>query len=129
MARTTDTGIVRSYCENNVGGVFDLNYLANNIFKDIPHVNLRKIVTRLIDSGLLRQVSKGVYLIGESELSDEERTIMIAIKNNNKITREELARLIDKNIRTVQRILNGLVSSRYLIRIGKNRFGYWEVIN
>ncbi len=63
------------------------------------------------------------------ELSDEERTIMIAIKNNNKITREELARLIDKNIRTVQRILNGLVSSRYLIRIGKNRFGYWEVIN
>ena len=73
--RTTDTGIVRSYCENNVGGVFDLNYLANNIFKDIPHVNLRKIVTRLIDSGLLRQVSKGVYMIGESELSDEERII------------------------------------------------------
>ena len=42
------------------------------------------------------------------ELNIEERTIMIAIKNNNKITREELARLIDKNTRTVQRILNGL---------------------
>lgn len=63
------------------------------------------------------------------ELSNEEKTIMIAIKNNNKITREELARLIKKNTRTVQRILNGLVSSGYLIRIGKNRFGYWEVIN
>ena len=63
------------------------------------------------------------------ELSNEERTIMIAIKNNNKITREELSGLIEKNIRTVQRILNGLVSSGYLIRIGKNRFGYWEVIN
>lgn len=53
---------------------------------------------------------------------------MIAIKNNNKITREELARLIKKNTRTVQRILNGLVNSGYLIRIGKNRFGYWEII-
>lgn len=30
------------------------------------------------------------------ELSDEEKTIMIAIKNNNKITREELAKLIKK---------------------------------
>ena len=63
------------------------------------------------------------------ELSNEEKTIMIAIKNNNKITRKELAGLIKKNTRTVQRILNGLVSSGYLIRIGKNRFGYWEVIN
>ncbi len=54
---------------------------------------------------------------------------MIAIKNNNIITREGLAGLIDKNTRTVQRILNDLVSSEYLIRIGKNRFGYWDVIN
>ena len=30
------------------------------------------------------------------ELTNEEKTIMIAIKNNNKITREELARLIKK---------------------------------
>ena len=73
--RTTDTGIVRNYCENNIGGLFDLNYLSNNLFKDIPNVNLRKIVSRLIDSGLLRQISKGVYLIGESDLSDEERVI------------------------------------------------------
>lgn len=61
--RTTDTGIVRSYCENNVGGVFDLNFLANNIFKDIPHVNLRKIVTRLIDSGLLQFVQRVFQLV------------------------------------------------------------------
>ena len=59
----------------------------------------------------------------------EAISLMIAIKNDQKITREELAALIDKNTRTVQRILNGLVSSGYLIRIGKNRFGYWEIID
>lgn len=75
MARVSDTSIVRDYCLSNKGGVFDLNYLASNVFRDIPHVNLRKIVTRLIESSLLRQISKGVYLIGESEQSDEERLL------------------------------------------------------
>jgi len=63
------------------------------------------------------------------ELSNEEKNNNDCNQNNNKITREELAMLIKKNTRTVQRILNGLASSGYLIRIGKNRFGYWEVIN
>lgn len=75
MRRISDTELVRNYCLNNIGDVFDLNYLANKNFQDIPHVNLRKIVTRLIDSGLLRQISKGVYAIGESNLDDEERVI------------------------------------------------------
>ena len=75
MRRESDTGIVRNYCQNNVGGVFDLNYLSKHNFSDIPNVNLRKIVTRFIDQGILRQVSKGVYLIGESDMSDEDRII------------------------------------------------------
>ena len=44
MARVTDTSIVRDYCLANGGSVFDLNYLSANLFRDIPHVNLRKIV-------------------------------------------------------------------------------------
>ena len=72
MRRVSDTGIVRNYCQNNVGGVFDLNYLSKHNFSDIPNVNLRKIVTRLIDQGILRHVSKGVCLIGESDMSDED---------------------------------------------------------
>lgn len=75
MGRPTDTSIVRDYCNANIGGIFDLNYLASEVFPDIPHVNMRKIATRLADAGLLRQISKGVYFIGESELSDEERII------------------------------------------------------
>lgn len=75
MRRTSDTSLVRDYCNANIGGVLDLNYVSKNFFSDIPEVNLRKIATRLIDSGLLRQISKGVYLIGDSDLSDEERII------------------------------------------------------
>ena len=71
MRRVSDTGIVRNYCQNNVGGVFDLNYLSKHNFSDIPNVNLRKIVTWLIGQGILRLVSKGVYLIGDSDISIE----------------------------------------------------------
>ena len=81
MRRVSDTGIVRNYCQNNVGGVFDLNYLSKHNFSDIPNVNLRKIVTRFIDQGILRQVSKGVYLIGESDMSDEDRIIKHYLKD------------------------------------------------
>ena len=62
------------------------------------------------------------------ELSEEERVVLIAIKNNPKITREELASKINKTTRTIQRIVNRLVDAGYVTRIGKNRFGYWEVI-
>jgi len=72
MRRISDTELVRNYCENHKGDIFDINYAFEHIFKDIPHVNLRKIVSRLIDSGLLRTISKGVYVIGETDLSDEE---------------------------------------------------------
>ena len=85
MRRVSDTGIVRNYCQNNVGGVFDLNYLSKHKFSDIPNVNLRKIVTRLIDQGILRQVSKGVYLIGESDMSDEDRIIKHYLKDDRGI--------------------------------------------
>ena len=72
MRRVSDTGIVRDYCQNNVFGVFDLNYLSKHNFSDIPNVNLRKIVTWLIDQGILRLVAKGVYLIGDSDISIEK---------------------------------------------------------
>ena len=62
------------------------------------------------------------------ELSEEERVVLIAIKNNPKITREELASKINKTTRTIQRIVNRLVDAGYVTRIGKNRFGYWKVI-
>lgn len=81
MRRITDTELVRNYCENHKGDIFDINYASECIFKDIPHANLRKIVSRLIDSGLLRTISKGVYVIGESNLSDEEVVINHYLKN------------------------------------------------
>ena len=75
MGRSTDTNDIRTYCLNHMGGVFDHNYLSKNLFSNVPVANFRKYVTRLESDGLLRKVSKGLFLIGDSELSDRDRII------------------------------------------------------
>lgn len=73
----------------------------------------------------VNNVTLDVTLIG---LTDSEVETMNLIKANPKITREEIATVINKNVRSVQRITNSLVAKGYLIRVGNNRFGYWEVL-
>lgn len=75
MGRPTDTNDIRTYCLNHIGGVFDTNYLSKHLFYNVPVANFRKYVTRFEKEGLLRKVSKGLFMIGESELSDRDRLI------------------------------------------------------
>ena len=72
---TQDSKIIKEYCLANIGGVFDVGYLAKTVFKDISNDNVRQVVGRLTKSGLLKQFFKGMYLIGESDKTDEERII------------------------------------------------------
>lgn len=75
MGRPTDTNDIRTYIMNHLGGVFDVNYLSKKVFDKIPVANFRKYVTRLEQEGLLRKISKGLYMIGESSLDDTTRLI------------------------------------------------------
>ena len=75
MIRTTDTQLIRTYMDNNIGGVLDISYVSENVFSDIPIDNLRKYISRFAKEGVIRKVSKGIYLIGESNLDDRERII------------------------------------------------------
>lgn len=69
-----DTELIRNYCKSNYGGVFDANFLWNKVFSSIPRPNFRKYLTRFVDDGTLIQISKGVYLIGET---DEDHALRI----------------------------------------------------
>lgn len=73
-----------------------------------------------------RHVTVDVTLV--NDLNETEKDIYSLIKDNPKITRDEMALKINKTIRTIQRITNSLVSKGYILRIGNNRFGYWEVL-
>ena len=66
----SQTSEVKEYCDKHNGKLFDLGYLSKTIFRDIPLANLRKYVTRLVEQKVLRQLSKGIFVIGETDLPD-----------------------------------------------------------
>lgn len=75
MKTKTDTGLIRNYCLNNIGALFDMGYLYKTLFFEIPESNYRKYIVRLSKDGILKQISKGIFLIGESDKSNEERVV------------------------------------------------------
>lgn len=66
---------LRDYCERNKGAIFDFNYLCKTTFNNIPLANLRKYITRLVEEGILFQISKGLFVIGKPNGSVEELII------------------------------------------------------
>ena len=50
------------------------------------------------------------------------------MKKNNKITYDELAKIIDKNRKTILRHISVLKEKGIIKRIGSPKGGHWEVI-
>ena len=65
------TKLVREYCKNNSGVIFDVSKLKNTEFAEVPYKTLLKILNRLEEESLLSAVSKGVYFIGEKPVDEE----------------------------------------------------------
>ncbi len=65
------TKLVREYCKNNNGAIFDVSKLKDTKFAEVPYKTLLKILNRLEEEGLLSSVSKGVYFIGEKPVGEE----------------------------------------------------------
>lgn len=65
------TKLIREYCKNNSGAIFDVSKLKNMEFVEVPYKTLLKILNRFEEEGLLKPVSKGVYFIGEKPVDEE----------------------------------------------------------
>lgn len=63
------------------------------------------------------------------KLSNNETKVLIALKDNPTLTRNELALIVGVDVRTIQRCLDKLVQNNKIIRIGSRKTGYWEVSN
>lgn len=75
MARLTDTQVIRTYLENNPGGILDISYDSEHVFSNIPSSNLRKYIARFVSEGSLRKISKGIYSIGGDKNDDRSRLL------------------------------------------------------
>ena len=55
----------------------------------------------------------------------DEQKIIEMIRNNPKITRKEMAKVIGKTVKTVQRIINQNNNIKFT---GSSKSGHWEII-
>ncbi len=62
------TKTLRQYCLQHNGSILDVAWLADRYFPMVPYKSLLKILNRLRGEGIITAVSKGVYLIGDSDL-------------------------------------------------------------
>ena len=65
------TKLIRKYCKNNSGAIFDVSKLKDTEFAEVPYKTLLKILNRLEEESLLSAVSKGIYFIGEKPVDEE----------------------------------------------------------
>ena len=54
---------------------------------------------------------------------------MEQIKNNPKVTAEKIAGIIGVSSRTVERNIKLLKDNEYIVRVGADKGGYWEIID
>ena len=64
----------------------------------------------------------------EKALNITEQTVLIVLKQNPEISREEIAEKISKTVRTVQRALVSLTEKGYIRRVGAKKNSTWEVL-
>lgn len=65
------TKLIREYCKNNSGSIFDVSKLKDAEFAEVPYKTLLKILNRLEAEGLLSAIFKWVYFIGEKPVAEE----------------------------------------------------------
>lgn len=65
------TKLIREFCKNNSGAIFDVSKLKDTEFAEVPYKTLLKILNRIEEEGVLSAVSKGVYFIDEKPVDEE----------------------------------------------------------
>lgn len=83
MGSKSDSTLVKNYCENHYGELFDFGYLSSHHFEMIEYNNLRMIVSRLEKQGFLKKISKGIFVIGETNENIDDLVFMHYTNNGN----------------------------------------------
>jgi len=61
-------------------------------------------------------------------LNKTEIAVLAVLRQNSEISREEIAQMVSKTVRTVQRALDVLVKNGYIRRVGAKKNMTWEIL-
>ena len=111
--------------ENVADNVADVADKFENVADNVADVanKFENVVDNVVDvANKSENVADNVADVANESL---EKILIAAIRKNNKISRKDLARLINKSSKTIERLLK---NSKRIIRVGSTKSGHWEII-
>jgi len=101
---------------------FLLRFFENLLFGEKNILKNREMHILYIDP------EKTVNVPVNVPVNNTEKTILEIIKNKTNITYDEIASIIKRDRKTVQRAINKLKKLGFLERIGSDKTGHWKII-
>jgi ATP-dependent DNA helicase RecG len=118
------TGInrIKSFCNKNDNKVeFDIG--GNNF-----RISIFSNKDKLSENDTVKDTENDTVKDTEISLSKEEKIILKQFKNNPKSTSEDLAKLLDINLRNTKKWIFKLKKKGLVKRIGADKGGQWEIL-
>lgn len=112
--------LVRANYNNIVKGVYETTYYLELFFRNLLLKENNKLSNRTMNISYEEKTIN-------CELSENEQNVLNILKENGKITLEEVSTKIGKSLRTVKMIVKNLIEKKKIERVGSKKSGYWNV--
>ncbi len=126
---TNDTFAKNSWYFRNSLVRSNYNNVAKGIFEDRTY--LVKFLRNLLlgETNILQNRDLHISTISfNNSNASRESLILRAIKDNPKITTEQLSKKIGVSLRTIKSVLKVMEINNKIIRVNGKRYGYWKII-
>lgn len=112
--------LVRANYNNIVKGVYETTYYLELFFRNLLFKENNKLSNRTMNISYEEKTIN-------CELSENEQNVLNILKENGKITLEEVSTMLAKSLRTVKMIVKNLIEKKKIERVGSKKSGYWNV--
>lgn len=116
--------LVRANYSNISKGIHETTYYLELFFRNLLLGENNKLSNREMNINYKNVNEK----IMANEISENEQNVLNALKENGKLTLDEVAVKIGKSLRTIKSIIKSLTAKKLIERVGSKKSGYWKVL-
>ena len=116
--------LVRANYNNIAKGIHETTYFLELFFRNLLLGENNKLSNREMNVNYQEVQEKLI----PNELSENERNVLSVIKENGKLTLEEVSVKVGKSLRTVKTVIKSLIEKKLIERVGSKKSGYWKVL-
>lgn len=127
LADELGSGMRNTYKYTKMYSGGEPQFVEGNVFRiTIP---LSEVATATVGPGLSGSLDEAINepINGAVKLKDPEQRVLEAIRQNSRITRKELIKLLNVGESTIYRAIQKLKSEGIIERIGSNKTGHWKI--